>query len=79
MIPLRVEELPQLGELDAHADEITGVQVDSRRIEHGDLFVAVGRGAEFRNEALVRGAAATLLPDRPFEAIEAHGTIVRYR
>ena len=79
MIPLRVDELPPLGELDAHAEEITGVQVDSRRVEHGDLFVAVGRGAEFRNEALVRGAAATLLPDRPFEAFAALGSLVRDR
>ena len=79
MIPLRIDELPQLGELDAHAEMITGVQVDSRRIEHGDLFVAVGRGAEFRNEALVRGAAATLLPERPFEAFAALGSLVRDR
>ena len=79
MIPLRIDELPQLGELDAHGEVITGVQVDSRRIEHGDLFVAVGRGAEFRNEALVRGAAATLLPDRPFEAFAALGSLVRDR
>jgi UDP-N-acetylmuramoyl-tripeptide--D-alanyl-D-alanine ligase len=79
VIPLRVEELPQLGELDAHAQEITGVQVDSRRIERGDLFVAVGRGAEFRNAALVRGAAATLLPDRPFDALAALGSLVRDR
>ena len=79
MIPLRVDELPPLGELDAHAEEITGVQVDSRRVEHGDLFVAVGRGAEFRNEALVRGAAATLLPDRPFEAFAALSSLVRDR
>jgi UDP-N-acetylmuramoyl-tripeptide--D-alanyl-D-alanine ligase len=79
VIPLRIDELPQLGELDAHAEEITGVQVDSRRIEHGDLFVAVGRGAEFRNEALVRGAAATLLPDRSFEAFAALGSLVRDR
>jgi UDP-N-acetylmuramoyl-tripeptide--D-alanyl-D-alanine ligase len=79
VIPLRVDELPQLGELDVHADVITGVQVDSRRIERGDLFVAVGRGAEFRNEALVRGAAATLLPDRPFEAFAALGSLVRDR
>jgi hypothetical protein len=79
VIPLRVDELPQLGELDAHAEVITGVQVDSRRIERGDLFVAVGRGAEFRNEALVRGAAATLLPDRPFEAFAALGSLVRDR
>jgi UDP-N-acetylmuramoyl-tripeptide--D-alanyl-D-alanine ligase len=79
VIPLRVDELPQLGELDAHAEVITGVQVDSRRIERGDLFVAVGRGAEFRNEALVRGAAATLLPDRPFEAFAVLGSLVRDR
>jgi UDP-N-acetylmuramoyl-tripeptide--D-alanyl-D-alanine ligase len=79
LIALRVDELPQLGELDAHAEVITGVQVDSRRIEHGDLFVAVGRGAEFRNEALVRGAAATLLPERPFEAFAALGSLVRDR
>jgi UDP-N-acetylmuramoyl-tripeptide--D-alanyl-D-alanine ligase len=79
LIPLRVDELPQLGELDARADEITGVQVDSRRIEHGDLFVAVGRGAEFRNEALVRGAAATLVPDQPFEAFAVLGSLVRDR
>ncbi len=79
MIPVRVDELPQLGELDAQAEEITGVQVDSRRIEHGDLFVAVGRGAEFRNEALVRGAAATLLPDRPFDALATLGSLVRDR
>jgi len=79
VIPLRVDELPPLGELDAHAEEITGVQVDSRRVEHGDLVVAVVRGAEFRNEALVRGAAATLLPDRPFEAFAALGSLVRDR
>jgi UDP-N-acetylmuramoyl-tripeptide--D-alanyl-D-alanine ligase len=79
VIPLRVDELPQLGELDSHSEVITGVQVDSRRIERGDLFVAVGRGAEFRTEALVRGAAATLLPDRPFEAFAALGLLVRDR
>src|SRR4029078_3517545 len=45
----------------------------------GALFVAVGRGAEFRNEALVRGAGATLLPDRPFEAFAALGSLVRDR
>jgi UDP-N-acetylmuramoyl-tripeptide--D-alanyl-D-alanine ligase len=79
VIPLRLDELPPLGELDAHADEITGVQVDSRRVERGDLFVAVGRGIEFRNEALVRGAAATLVPAEPFEAFAALGSLVRER
>ena len=79
MIPVRVDQLSPLGELDAHADEITGVQVDSRRVERGDLFVAVGRGVEFRNEALVRGAAATLVPTEPFEAFAALGSLVRDR
>ena len=55
------------------------MQVDSRRIERGDLFVAVGRGAEFRNEAFVRGAAATLVPTEPFEAFAALGSLVRDR
>jgi UDP-N-acetylmuramoyl-tripeptide--D-alanyl-D-alanine ligase len=79
VIPLRIDELPPLGELDAHGGEITGVKVDSRRIERGDLFVAVGRGADFRNEALVRGAAATLVPDEPFKAFATLGSLVRDR
>jgi len=79
LIPLRVEELPQLGRLDARADTITGVQVDSRRIEPGDLFVAVGGGVDFLEAALERGAAATLVPEHPFEAMAALGSLVRDR
>jgi UDP-N-acetylmuramoyl-tripeptide--D-alanyl-D-alanine ligase len=79
VIPLRLDELPPLGELDARAEQFTGVQVDSRRVKRGDLFVAVGRGSEFRTEALVRGAAATLLPDQPFKAFAALGSLVRDR
>jgi UDP-N-acetylmuramoyl-tripeptide--D-alanyl-D-alanine ligase len=79
MIPLRVDELPPLGRLDARADTITGVQVDSRRIEPGDLFVAVGGGVSFLEAALERGAAATLVPDHPFDAMAAIGSLVRAR
>jgi UDP-N-acetylmuramoyl-tripeptide--D-alanyl-D-alanine ligase len=79
VIPLRLDELPPLGKLDAHGDEITGVQVDSRRVHEGDLFVAVGRGVEFLEDALAQGAAATLVPDRPFEAFAALGALVRDR
>jgi len=79
LIRLRVEELPQLGRLDARADTITGVQVDSRRIEPGDLFVAVGGGVDFLEAALERGAAATLVPEHPFEAMAALGSLVRDR
>ena len=56
MIPLRLAEVVELtkGELRAApgAEQITGVQVDSRRVVPGDLFVAVGRGAEFADDAL---------------------------
>jgi UDP-N-acetylmuramoyl-tripeptide--D-alanyl-D-alanine ligase len=79
VIPLRVDALPELGELDARAEEITGVKVDSRRVERGDLFVAVGRGAGFLDDAVARGAAATLLPTKPFEAFAALGSLVRDR
>ena len=81
MIPLRLDEVAalSLGELDVRADEITGVQVDSRRVSPGDLFVAVGRGVDFRGDALARGAAATLVPERPFEAFAALGGLVRDR
>ena len=79
MIPLRLDDIAALalGELDARADEVGGVQVDSRRVEPGDLFVAVGRGTDFRDDALARGAAATLVPARPFEAFAALGRLVR--
>ncbi len=61
------------------AAEITGVQVDSRRIVDGDLFVAVGEGARFRDDAFARGAAATLVPDDAFAAMAALGRAVRSR
>jgi UDP-N-acetylmuramoyl-tripeptide--D-alanyl-D-alanine ligase len=81
VIAVRMSEIAALGlgDLDARADEIRGVQVDSRRLEPGDLFVAIGRGVDFREDALARGAAATLVPKRPFEAFAALGSLVRER
>ena len=81
MIPLPLELVRGLGRLDvgAGATEITGVQIDSRRIVPGDLFVAVGGGAEFTPDALARGAAATLVPDDAFAALAALGRAVRQR
>ncbi len=81
MIPLRLDELaPQLRrKLEADADVVTGVKIDSRLIEPGDLFVAVGRGAEFLDDARTRGAAATLVPQNAFEAMAALGGAVRAR
>ena len=83
MIPLALDEIAALahGRLDRApwASEVTGVQVDSRRIAEGDLFVAVGRGADFRKHAFARGAAATLVPDDAFAALGAIGGAVRER
>ena len=83
MIALTLDEVADLdlGRIDAQpgAAEITGVQVDSRRIEDGHLFVVVGDGARFNDDALARGAAATLVPDDAFAALAALGRAVRSR
>ncbi len=83
MIPLTLDEVAELcpGRLDRApwADEVTGVQIDSRRIEEGDLFVVVGAGADFVRHAFARGAAAALTPDDEFGALAALGREVRGR
>jgi UDP-N-acetylmuramoyl-tripeptide--D-alanyl-D-alanine ligase len=80
MIPLALADLPP-GQLETApgAKQITGVKIDSRLVEPGDLFVAVGRGAEFLADARARGAAATLVPDDAFAAMGALGAAVRDR
>ena len=79
MIPLPVDALRGLGDLVTEADSVTGVQVDSRRVRPGDLFVAVGGGAAFLDDARARGAAATLVPADDFGALAAIGHAVRSR
>ena len=80
MIPVEVEELRALGlgTLEG-AGTVTGLQVDSRRIRPGDLFVAVGAGRDFLGDAGERGAAATLLPDDAHAALAAIAALVRSR
>jgi UDP-N-acetylmuramoyl-tripeptide--D-alanyl-D-alanine ligase len=79
MIPIETRLLEGLGRLEARADRVTGVQVDSRRIVYGDLFVAVGEGSEYANDALLRGAAAALVPEDAFAALAHVGRAVRDR
>jgi UDP-N-acetylmuramoyl-tripeptide--D-alanyl-D-alanine ligase len=79
VIALETALLEDLGQLDVRADRCTGVQIDSRRIVSGDLFVAIGRGWEFCADAFARGAAATLVPDDPFRALAFIGAAVRDR
>jgi UDP-N-acetylmuramoyl-tripeptide--D-alanyl-D-alanine ligase len=79
MIVLETSVLDGLGDVEARADRFSGVQVDSRRIVPGDLFVAVGRGSEFVDDALARGAAVTLVPHDAFAALARIGRAVRDR
>jgi UDP-N-acetylmuramoyl-tripeptide--D-alanyl-D-alanine ligase len=81
VIPLSLAEVRELapGRLEATAETITGVKVDSRRVEPGDLFVVVSRGEAFLDDARARGAAATLVPDDAFAALAAIASAVRAR
>ena len=83
MIPLSLTEVADLapGRLEAApwASEVTGLQTDSRRIEEGDLFVAVRGGVDFVKHAFARGAAATLVPSDAFAALAAVAGRVRDR
>ena len=82
MIPLSIDDVQRLAPGDlrrAGTDRVTGVQIDSRRIELGDLFVAVGGGADYVDEALAAGAGAALVPENAFAALAALGTEVRSR
>ena len=83
MIPLQLSEIAELasGQLTpaGWTEEVTGVEIDSRRVDEGDLFVAVGGGADFRSHAFARGAAAVLVPQDAFSALGALGGAVRTR
>ncbi len=81
MIPLELSAIEPLGRLSARpwASEVTGLQIDSRRIEEGDLFVAVASGEDFVAHALARGAAAALVPENAHEALARIGGEVRNR
>jgi UDP-N-acetylmuramoyl-tripeptide--D-alanyl-D-alanine ligase len=77
VIPLPIEQVRPLGLVEARADEITGVKIDSRRVAPGDLFVAIRGGVDYLDQALAAGAAATLVPDDDFAAMAALGRAVR--
>jgi UDP-N-acetylmuramoyl-tripeptide--D-alanyl-D-alanine ligase len=81
VIPIPLDVVEPLGRLVARpwAEAVTGLQVDSRRIEEGDLFVGIDGGRDFVEHALARGAAATLVPDDHVAALGAIGGAVRDR
>jgi UDP-N-acetylmuramoyl-tripeptide--D-alanyl-D-alanine ligase len=78
VIPLAVEDIKPLGRLESDVDEITGVEIDSRRVGPGDLFVAVRGGVAYLEQAQATGAA-TLVPNDDFAALAALGRAVRDR
>jgi UDP-N-acetylmuramoyl-tripeptide--D-alanyl-D-alanine ligase len=81
VIPLELSVIEPLGRLVSRPwdDAVTGVQIDSRRIQDGDLFVAVGGGVDFVEHALARGAAAALVPEDAHAALAAIASAVRKR
>jgi UDP-N-acetylmuramoyl-tripeptide--D-alanyl-D-alanine ligase len=81
LIPLELALVEPLGRLVARpwADEVTGLQIDSRLIEEGDLFVGIGGGGDFVEHALARGAAAALVPADHVAALAAIAGAVRDR
>ncbi len=81
MIPLELNTLEPLGRVITRpwTDVVTGMQIDSRRIEEGDLFVAIGDGTDFVEHAIARGAGAVLVPADPILALAAIAGEVRSR
>jgi UDP-N-acetylmuramoyl-tripeptide--D-alanyl-D-alanine ligase len=81
VIPVELDVVEPYGRLISRpwADVVTGLQIDSRRIEEGDLFVAVGSGEDFVPHALARGAAAALVPTDAHAALAAVAGAVRDR
>jgi UDP-N-acetylmuramoyl-tripeptide--D-alanyl-D-alanine ligase len=81
VIELELDAVEPLGRLVKRpwADAVTGVQIDSRRIRDGDLFVAVAGGSDFVEHALARGASAALVPEDAHAALAAIASTVRSR
>jgi UDP-N-acetylmuramoyl-tripeptide--D-alanyl-D-alanine ligase len=81
VIPVPVTSLEPYGSIDVLDDvtDVTGVTIDSRRVQPGDLFVAVRGGVRFLDDARAKGAAVTLVPEDDFAAMAALGRAVRDR
>ena len=80
MIPISVAALESLGlgELSQSSlsDEVTGLEIDSRRVRPGDLFVAIRGGRAFLADARDLGAT-TLVPSDEFAAMAVIGEVLR--
>jgi UDP-N-acetylmuramoyl-tripeptide--D-alanyl-D-alanine ligase len=81
VIPVELDVVEQFGRVVKRpwATEVTGVQIDSRRIAEGDLFVAVTSGSDFVEHALARGASAALVSEDADAALAGIAAVVRER
>ena len=50
--------------------DILKVEMDSRKIEKGDLFFAINNGNKYVNEVLEKGASIVICDDKQWENIE---------
>jgi UDP-N-acetylmuramoyl-tripeptide--D-alanyl-D-alanine ligase len=79
VIPIAIEQLEALGLGELYGSgEVTGLEIDSRRVRPGDLFVAIRGGHAFVADARDRGAA-TLVPSDEFGAMAVIGQVLRAR
>ena len=81
MIPISVAALESLGLGEfsrSLSDEVTGLEIDSRRVRPGDLFVAIRGGRAFLEDARNVGAT-TLVPSDEFAAMAVIGEVLRAR
>jgi UDP-N-acetylmuramoyl-tripeptide--D-alanyl-D-alanine ligase len=81
MIPISVAALESLGLGEfsrSLSDDVTGLEIDSRRVRPGDLFVAIRGGRAFLEDARELGAT-TLVPSDEFAAMAVIGEVLRAR
>jgi UDP-N-acetylmuramoyl-tripeptide--D-alanyl-D-alanine ligase len=81
VIPISVAALESLGLGEfsrSLSDDVTGLEIDSRRVRPGDLFVAIRGGRAFLEDARELGAT-TLVPSDEFAAMAVIGEVLRAR
>jgi UDP-N-acetylmuramoyl-tripeptide--D-alanyl-D-alanine ligase len=62
VIPRRIDGLPATFLVRGDPElEVTGVSIDSRTLQPGDLFIAFGGGVDFTADAVAAGAAAVIV------------------
>ena len=72
MIPLRLADVPASVVMRGDPGAlVTGVSIDSRTAQPGDLFVAFGDGAAFVDDAVARGAVGVVVEEERIEQVMA--------